>query len=224
MDRSNSVSSNASTNSRSGSSAPFAYQTRLLERTSSRSGAGPLSRSNSQSNINSLTNTTGSSVGSVTPRRWTSVHRVGNSLDLVRGKWEERSREPEAMLDDDTPSSSPTKDTSRSNITNLACYGNDQSNTNLLTNTAGSSVGSVTPRRWTSVHRAGSSLDIVRGKWEERSREPEAMLDASSSSPTKDTSRSNITNLACYGNDLHCIRSTYFERPTPYSNEPHSSN
>jgi hypothetical protein len=142
MDRSNSY--NASTGSMSGSSAPFAYQTRLLERTSSRSGAGPLSRSNSQSNINLLTNTTGSSVGSVTPRKWTPVHRVGNSLDLVRGKWEERSREPEAMLDD-TPSSSPTKD----------------------------------------------------------------------------MSRSKITDLACYGNDLHCIRSTCFGRPTPYFNEPH---
>ena len=224
MDRSNSVSSNASTGSRSGSSAPFAYQTRLLERTSSRSGAGPLSRSNSQSNINLLTNTTGSSVGSVTPRRWTSVHRVGNSLDLVRGKWEERSREPEAMLDA-TPSSSPTKDTSRSNTTNLACYGNDQSNIDLLTNTTGPSVGSVTPKRWTSVHRVGSSLDLVRDKWEERSRESEALLDDTpSSSPTKDTSRSNITNLACYGNDLHCIRSTGFGRPTPYSNEPHFSN
>jgi Ras GTPase-activating-like protein IQGAP2/3 len=117
MDRSNSVSSNPSTGSRSGSSAPFAYQTRLLERTSSRhgSGGGPLSRSNSQSNINILTNTTGSSVGSVTPTRWSSVHRVGNSLDLVRAKWEERSRE----LSDDTPSSSPTKDTSKSNVTNL---------------------------------------------------------------------------------------------------------
>ena len=147
MDRSNSVSSNASTGSRSGSSAPFAYQTRLLERTSSRSGAGPLSRSNSQTNINLFTNTTGSSTESVTPRRWTSVHRVGNSLDLVRGKWEERSREPEAMLDN-TPSLSPTKD----------------------------------------------------------------------------TSRSNINNLACYGNDLYCIRSTCSERPTPYSNEPHFSN
>lgn len=108
MDRSNPVSSNASTDSRSGS-APFAYQTRLLQRTSSRSGAGPLSPSNSQSNLNLLTNTTGSSAGSVTPRRWTSVHRVGSSLDLVRGKWEERSRE--AMLDD--TSSSPTKNTSR---------------------------------------------------------------------------------------------------------------
>ena len=122
MDRSNPMSSNASTGPKSSSSAPFAYQTRLLERTSSRSGAGPLSRSNSQSSINLLTNTTGSSAASVTPRRWTPAHRVGNSLDLVRGKWEERSRE--AMLDD-TPSSSPTKDTFRSNIINLPCYKND---------------------------------------------------------------------------------------------------
>lgn len=122
MDRSNSVSSNASASSRSGPSAPFAYQTRLLERTSSRhgSGASSLSRSNSQSSISLLTNTTGSSVGSATPMKRTSVHRVGNSVDLVRAKWEERSRE----LLDDTPSS-PVKDTSKSNITNLACYVND---------------------------------------------------------------------------------------------------
>ena len=146
-----SVSYNASTGSKSGSSEPFSYQTRLLERTSLRSGAGPLSRSNSQLNINFLTNTTGSSVGSVIPRRWTSVHRVGNSLELVRSKWEEHSREPKAMLDG-TPSLSSTKDTtSRSDITNLACYWNDQSNINLLTDTTGSSVGSVTPRRWTTV-------------------------------------------------------------------------
>ena len=146
MDRSNSLSSNTSTGSRSGSSAPFAYQTRLLERTSSRhgSGAGPLSRSNSQSNINFSPNTTSSSVGSVTPTRWSSVHRVGNSLDLVRAKWEERSRE---QLDD-TPSSSPIKD----------------------------------------------------------------------------SSKSNISNFACYRNGLHCIRSTFFGRPTPYLNEPHFSN
>lgn len=123
MDRSNSMSSNSSTGSRPSSSAPFAYQTRLLERTSStRNGASSLSRSNSQSSINLLTNTTGSPVGSVTPRRWTPAHRVGSSLDLVRGKWEERSRE--AMLDD-TPSLSPTKDASRSNKINPPFYESD---------------------------------------------------------------------------------------------------
>lgn len=109
MDRSNSLSSNASSGSRSGSSAPFAYQTRLLERTSSRSGTNSLSRSNSQSSISLLTNTTGSSVGSVTPRRWTPSHRVGNSLDIVRGRWEERSRE---ALSEDAhhPTTSPTRE------------------------------------------------------------------------------------------------------------------
>ncbi|KAF8165362.1 IQ domain-containing protein-containing RasGAP [Crassisporium funariophilum] len=114
MDRTNSVSSNVSNGSKSGSSAPFAYQTRLLERTSSRSGSGTLSRSNSQSSINLLTNATGSSsTGSVTPRRWTPSHRVANSLDTVRGKFEERSRE--ALLDDPfNLASSPTKDVSGS--------------------------------------------------------------------------------------------------------------
>ncbi|KDR83761.1 hypothetical protein GALMADRAFT_236120 [Galerina marginata CBS 339.88] len=125
MDRSNSVSSTASNGasngSRSGSSAPFAYQTRLLERTSSRSGGTSLSRSNSQSSIGILTNTTGSSAGSVTPRRWTPSHRVGNSLDLVRGRWEERSRD--ALLEDTLNSTpSPTKEPSRvrSPVTNVS--------------------------------------------------------------------------------------------------------
>lgn len=44
---------------------PFAYQTRLLERTSSRSEPRP---------------------------RWTPSHRIAASLDTVRGKWEERAR------------------------------------------------------------------------------------------------------------------------------------
>ncbi|PPQ77741.1 hypothetical protein CVT25_011176 [Psilocybe cyanescens] len=121
MERSNSVSpssSNAYNGSRPASSAPFAYQTRLLERTTSR-GASSLSRSSSQSSISILTNSTGSSVGSVAPRRWTPSHRVGNSLDVVRGKWEERSRD--ASLDDVLNANpTPTKEPSLSKNQNVA--------------------------------------------------------------------------------------------------------
>ncbi|KAJ3801621.1 ras GTPase-activating protein [Lentinula aff. detonsa] len=94
MQRSEPLSSNSSnpSSSRPGSSSgPFAYQTRLLERTSS-SSKGSLSRTNSQTGNNILTNNTGSSTSSVT-RRWTPGHRVANSLDAVRGKWEDRVRE-----------------------------------------------------------------------------------------------------------------------------------
>ncbi|KAJ8086612.1 iqgap- protein [Marasmius tenuissimus] len=88
MERSNSSRSNSS-------SSPFAYQTRLLERTSSNaSNSASLSRQNSLSGgggMNILTsNPTGSSPS---PRRWTPSHRVSNSVDAVRGRWEERSRE-----------------------------------------------------------------------------------------------------------------------------------
>jgi Ras GTPase-activating-like protein IQGAP2/3 len=92
MDPSSSMPSNTSLNSKAGSSSgPFAYQTRLLERTSSRSGS--LSRSNSQSGIGILANTTGTSSSSASPRKWTPSHRVANSLDAVRGRWEERVKE-----------------------------------------------------------------------------------------------------------------------------------
>ncbi|KAJ7047378.1 ras GTPase-activating protein [Mycena alexandri] len=73
----------------------FGYQTRLLERTSSRSGGGGLlSRTNSQSTggMSILTQPTGSSTTPAT-RRWTPSHRVTNSLDTVRGKWEDRVRD-----------------------------------------------------------------------------------------------------------------------------------
>ncbi|KAF8897516.1 ras GTPase-activating protein [Infundibulicybe gibba] len=86
MERSNSASSKTPS-----SPGPFAYQTRLLERTSSRGGGGSLSRSNSQSSgMSILTNPTGSSSSSSTARRWTPSHRVGASLDHSRGKWDER--------------------------------------------------------------------------------------------------------------------------------------
>ena len=86
MDRSNSISSNSSDGSRASSYDPFPYQTRLLERTSSLRSTGSLSRSNSQTASNSH--------GGAPPttRRWTPTHRIGTSLDVVRGKWEERVR------------------------------------------------------------------------------------------------------------------------------------
>ena len=100
LDRSNSASSTAG---------PFAYQTRLLERTSSRNGPNSLARNNSLSS-----NSTGSTSAIVsTPtatRRWTPSHRVGNSVDSVRGKWEERVRaENEDMPPPPPPPKSPTK-------------------------------------------------------------------------------------------------------------------
>ncbi|KAG6854797.1 hypothetical protein C0991_001224 [Blastosporella zonata] len=110
MDRSNSTSSNASTTSKAAASGPFAYQTRLLERTSSKGGGSSLSRNNSQSGIGILANPTGSGPPTGT-RRWT--HRVANSLDTTRGVWEERTRE--AAGDENlTPLSSPAKDVDRS--------------------------------------------------------------------------------------------------------------
>ncbi|KAJ7700066.1 ras GTPase-activating protein [Mycena rosella] len=92
----------------------FGYQTRLLERTSSRSGGGLLSRSNSQSGgMSILTQPTGSSATPASTRRWTPSHRVTNSLDTVRGKWEDRAREahneePRVSSPTSVPVSSPT--------------------------------------------------------------------------------------------------------------------
>ncbi|KAJ7433826.1 ras GTPase-activating protein [Mycena galericulata] len=87
----------------------FGYQTRLLERTSSRSGGGGLlSRSNSQSSggMNILSQPTGGSTTPASTRRWTPSHRVTNSLDAVRGKWEDRARE--ANNNEEPRVSSPT--------------------------------------------------------------------------------------------------------------------
>ena len=78
MNRSDSLSSTSSKNS---SSEPFAYQRRLMERTSSISRATPVLSS-------TVLSPTATPTGS---RRWTS-HRVTNSIDSVRGKWEERAR------------------------------------------------------------------------------------------------------------------------------------
>ncbi|KAG2156042.1 ras GTPase-activating protein [Suillus clintonianus] len=89
----------------------FAYQTRLLQRATSRSSTNSLSRNSSiSSRPTSLVSptTTGSSP-SVVPanRRWTPSHRPGTSLDTVRDKWEERAR-AEAVLEG-RRSVSPTK-------------------------------------------------------------------------------------------------------------------
>lgn len=107
LDRSNSISSNASM----GSSGPFAYQTRLLERTSSRGGSGSsTSRTSSLTRTDSFSNSNLSPSGSgATPtRKWTATHRVANSLDTVRGKWEERVRVASTLENHVTPS--PSRD------------------------------------------------------------------------------------------------------------------
>ena len=89
---------------RPASSAGFAYQARLLERGTTH--AGSLSRSGSVSTINSLSTGNSSSTPSTISRRWTPTHRIGSSIDGVRGKWEERIRaEAEAVSDErDLPS------------------------------------------------------------------------------------------------------------------------
>lgn len=101
MERSDSSASSSSVRSgRPNSSIGFAYQARLLERGST--NAGSLSRAGSVSAVNSLT--TGNSSSTSTTRRWTPSHRIGSSLDAVRGKWEERVR-AEAVIDEkDLPS------------------------------------------------------------------------------------------------------------------------
>lgn len=119
MKRSNSI--DASNNAKpGGSSGPFAYQTRLLERTSSRGSGSSLSRSNSQTAMGFITTSTDSLSLSPASRRWTPSHRVTNSVDAVRGKWEERSREAAAEEIVQTPLS-PLKGSSRTPI-NLLSY------------------------------------------------------------------------------------------------------
>ncbi|KAH7887756.1 ras GTPase-activating protein [Phlebopus sp. FC_14] len=110
MERSNSISSlasNASTRSRD-STSPFAYQTRLLERTgtSSRTGLGSLSRNTSLSTR--VPTSASDTADTVSNRRWTPSHRAGSSLEVVRGKWEERARAEAAV--EGHRSTSPTKD------------------------------------------------------------------------------------------------------------------
>ncbi|EJD01008.1 uncharacterized protein FOMMEDRAFT_21471 [Fomitiporia mediterranea MF3/22] len=93
LDRSSSVSSTSSSTSRNGSE-PFAYQTRILERTSS------LTRTQGTLPKNGVLAPTNS--GS---RRWTPSHRYGSSVESVRGKWEERAR-AEAAVNSPSPSRS----------------------------------------------------------------------------------------------------------------------
>ena len=116
MERTNSVPSNGQrpvTNP-----GTFAYQTRLLERTSSqRSTTSTLSRSSSTSSrALQSPSSTGSSGTHTATRRWTPSHRSGTSLDLVRERLEERAKTeaiPEGKYDQpdaiDDPTYTPTK-------------------------------------------------------------------------------------------------------------------
>ena len=110
MDRANSVPSNGQRPV--SNTATFAYQTRLLERTSSqRSTTSTLSRSSSASSraFQSPTST-GSSGTHTATRRWTPSHRAGTSLDLVRGRMDERAK-AEAILEGRYNPSDATDDT-----------------------------------------------------------------------------------------------------------------
>lgn len=103
MERSDSSASGSSARSgRPNSSIGFAYQARLLERGSTNTGS--LSRSGSVSAVNSLTTGNSTSSTSSAARRWTPSHRIGGSLDAVRGKWEERVRAEAVMDEKDLPS------------------------------------------------------------------------------------------------------------------------
>lgn len=109
MDRVNSVPSNSQ---RPASNlGTFAYQTRLLERTSSqRSTTSTLTRSSSSSSRTFQSpSSTGSSGTHAATRRWTPSHRPGTSLDLVRGRLEERAK-TEAILEGKYDSSDATED------------------------------------------------------------------------------------------------------------------
>lgn len=100
MDRSNSVSSTSSSSRHGSSAEPFAYQTRILERTSS------LSKSNSLLSKNGTFSSNSTPSGSNGSRKWTPSHRVGNSIDSVRGKWEERAKAEAAITNQTSPSRS----------------------------------------------------------------------------------------------------------------------
>lgn len=110
MDRANSAPSNGQRPTPP--AATFAYQTRLLERTSSlRSATSTLSRSSSASSRSFQSPTsTGSSGTHTVTRRWTPSHRPGASLDLVRGRLEERTK-TEPILEDKYNSSDAMGDT-----------------------------------------------------------------------------------------------------------------
>ena len=103
MEQSDSSASGSSVRSgRPASSVGFAYQARLLERGTAHTGS--LSRSGSVSTINSLTTGNSTSTPATIPRRWTPTHRIGSSIDAVRGKWEERVRAEAVSEEKDLPS------------------------------------------------------------------------------------------------------------------------
>lgn len=103
MEQSDSSASSSPTRSgRPASSVGFAYQARLLERGTAHTGS--LSRSGSVSTINSLTTGNSTSTPSTISRRWTPTHRIGSSIDAVRGKWEERVRAEAVSEEKDLPS------------------------------------------------------------------------------------------------------------------------
>ena len=110
MDRANSAPSNGQRPALN--PATFAYQTRLLERTSSqRSTTSTLSRSSSASSrAFQSPASTGSSGTHTATRRWTPSHRSGTSLDLVRGRLEERAK-TETIPEDRRDPSDATDDT-----------------------------------------------------------------------------------------------------------------
>ncbi|KZT24523.1 ras GTPase-activating protein [Neolentinus lepideus HHB14362 ss-1] len=120
MDRSNSDSASSPfpNGPKNGSTpGPFAYQQRLLERTSSRGSNGSLARSGSISNLGVLGNPTGGSTTPSSTRRWTPSHRVSNSLDAVRNRWEERAKpenaaesRPGASVNANTPHSTRSRE------------------------------------------------------------------------------------------------------------------
>ena len=113
MERSDSSASSSSARSRRpNSSIGFAYQARLLEGNSINSGS--LSRSGSVSTVNSLTTGNSAPTTTSTARRWTPSHRIGGSLDAVRGKWEERVRAEAVMDEKDLPSVPKESPNSRS--------------------------------------------------------------------------------------------------------------
>jgi Ras GTPase-activating-like protein IQGAP2/3 len=87
MEQSDSSATGSSVRSGRPNSIGFAYQARLLERGSTHSGS--LSRSGS---VSTLATGNSASTSSSTTRRWTPSHRIGGSIDAIRGKWEERLR------------------------------------------------------------------------------------------------------------------------------------
>ena len=110
MDRANSVPANGQRPVSKTTILP--YQTKLLERTSSqRSTTSTLSRSSSASSraFQSPTST-GSSGTHTATRRWTPSHRAGTSLDLMRGRLDERAK-AEAILEGRINPSDATDDT-----------------------------------------------------------------------------------------------------------------